>query len=128
MALKDVFLFIYKIFQPNGKAFKVPSGGDIETFNKAIIGDGVTDGSISKVWVDANNIQDVQLPDNDNFTLQDAHDWYRRLGLIDTGTILFDDIILNDEMIEFWKEMNCSFPCMNLTKIGHCTGTGILWV
>lgn len=44
------------------------------------------------------------------------------------GMILFDDIFLNDEMINFWKEMNCNFPCMNLTKLGHCTGTGIAWV
>ncbi len=44
------------------------------------------------------------------------------------GLVIFDDIYLNNQMISFWREMNYSFPCMDLTRIGHCTGTGVIWV
>jgi hypothetical protein len=37
-------------------------------------------------------VQDAQLPDNPNFTIDDAHDWYRRLGIYDSGSVSLDDM------------------------------------
>jgi hypothetical protein len=42
------------------------------------------------------------------------HDWH--------GTIIFDDINLNDAMRDFWKELGGA----DFTFVGHYTGTGIL--
>lgn len=43
---------------------------------------------------DALNILDVLLPDNDNFTIDDAHAWYRRLGIYDSGSVSLADMKL----------------------------------
>lgn len=45
-----------------------------------------------------------------------------------SGMVIFDDIYLNEEMKSFWKELTCTYPCTDLTRIGHCTGTGVIWV
>ena len=38
------------------------------------------------------SISDAQLPDNSGFSEQDAHEWYARLGLYDSGSIPFADM------------------------------------
>ena len=48
--------------------------------------------SLSRVIAAALGILDVILPDNPRFTLQDAHDWYRRLGIYDSGLVAFADM------------------------------------
>lgn len=50
--------------------------------------------SEQRVYMDGNAILNSVLPDNDGFTIEDAHDWYRRLGIFDSGTVPFDDMKL----------------------------------
>ncbi len=45
-----------------------------------------------------------------------------------SGIIIFDDILLNEEMREFWKQMSKNYMSQDITNIGHCTGTGVIWV
>lgn len=45
-----------------------------------------------------------------------------------SGMIIFDDIYLNQEMSKFWKLMTCTYPSLDLTRLGHATGTGVIWV
>lgn len=73
---------------PDGRAYYMPFDGEFEDFAAAI--------AISKVLClnDAFNILDVLYPDNDNFTLQDAHDWYIRLGIYDSGSVPLADMKL----------------------------------
>ena len=92
--LKDNILYAFKQLFPKGRAFRVPDGGDLENFLKALIGDSGVASSLTQVNLDEMNIMDVLIPDNANFTLADAHDWYRRLGLYDTGTITLSNMKL----------------------------------
>jgi hypothetical protein len=61
---------------PKGRAFKMPAGGFFESLEKGICK------SEARLRNDALSIYDSILPDNDNFTAQDATDWEIRLGLI----------------------------------------------
>lgn len=73
---------------PDGQAYKMPFGGILEKISKAL--------AESKVDVLSAglNVLDVMYPDNDNFTLQDAHDWYKRLGMYDSGLVSLSDMKL----------------------------------
>lgn len=42
-----------------------------------------------------------------------------------SGTLLLDDIHLNDEMIKFWDEI--TLDKLDITNIGHSTGTGAVF-
>lgn len=44
------------------------------------------------------------------------------------GIIVFDDIYYNEAMVSFWKELTFNYPSINVSRFGHCTGTGIIWV
>lgn len=50
--------------------------------------------NLATAWTDAAQIHNDLLPDNDNFTIEDAHDWYRRLGIFDSGTVPLADMKL----------------------------------
>lgn len=70
---------------PPGRAFAMPTGGDLEALHRALAQ------SEARAWDDAMSILDSILPDNDNFTEEDATDWERRLGIYSgTGTTLAD--------------------------------------
>lgn len=70
---------------PPGRAFAMPTGGDLEALHRALAQ------SEARAWNDAMSILDSILPDNDNFTEDDATDWERRLGIYSgTGTSLAD--------------------------------------
>ena len=43
-----------------------------------------------------------------------------------TGIVIFDDIYLNNEMIQFWN--NIKYKKLDVTSIGHWSGTGIVWL
>lgn len=43
-----------------------------------------------------------------------------------TGTLLLDDIFLNNEMKLFWE--NIELPKKDLTFLGHSTGTGVVFL
>ena len=94
MAFKDTLLYLSKILYPNGRAFKVLNGGEIESLHKAIIGDAGTPATMAQAKLDADNILDVMIPDNDNFTLDDARFWYHELGIFDSGSIPLSDMKL----------------------------------
>ena len=55
----------------------MPVGGIMEKIHKALAT------SESAAYEDGLSVLDSILPDNDNFTLEDANTWERRLGLID---------------------------------------------
>ncbi len=42
-----------------------------------------------------------------------------------SGTLLLDDIKLNDEMIQFWN--NIDLPKEDITNLGHWSGTGVVY-
>lgn len=62
------------------------TGGILYRLHRAI-------GTIQKqAYNDALQIGNDMLPDNPLFTVQDAHDWYRRLGIYDSGSVPFADM------------------------------------
>jgi len=70
---------------PSGRAWKMPYQGILEGVHTALAV------SEEKAWRDALGTLDSALPDNANFTAEDATDWERRLGLItSTGGNLED--------------------------------------
>ena len=48
--------------------------------------------SLSNLRTAAKQIEWDMMPDNPDFTIQDAHDWYRRLGIYDSGLVSFSDM------------------------------------
>jgi uncharacterized protein YmfQ (DUF2313 family) len=69
------FVLLAKILYPKGRAFKMPFAGDFEKLTNAIAL------SEARLYSDTVGILDSILPDNANFTIDDATDWERRLGL-----------------------------------------------
>lgn len=92
MALKDDILLQIRRLLPNGLAFKFKLGGVWENFWKGLIGDSSTTSSLVYVRNDALNVLDCLIPDNSNFGITDAHDWYRRFGMYDSGTMSLPDM------------------------------------
>ena len=80
-------LNLYRDLVPDGRAFRVPFGSTYENFVLALAAEKVT------VWDVANNILDVIYADNPNFSLQDAHQWYVRLGIYDSGSVGLSNMI-----------------------------------
>lgn len=70
-----------KQIYPGGRAFKMPFGGYFEKLSKGL---ATTE---EKMFNDALTTFDSILPDNNNFTVSDATDWERRLGLITNGSV-----------------------------------------
>lgn len=66
---------------PTGRAFKMPVGGWLDSLHNALAI------SENKAYNDALAILNSILPDNDNFTEDDATDWERRLGLINGSSV-----------------------------------------
>lgn len=71
----DKILQLTKQLYPTGRAWKLPIGSFFESLHKGL---GASEG---RAWDDARSILDSLLPDNPNFTVTDAADWERRLGL-----------------------------------------------
>lgn len=72
----DKFIALTKQLYPTGRAFKIPYNGYLE---KLHFGLAVSE---ERAYNDATSILYAILPDNANFTTDDATDWERRLGLI----------------------------------------------
>lgn len=84
----DKILALTKQLYPEGRAFKMQEGGFLEKLHQAL--------SISEAqaYADAMSIRYDILPDNSNFTVDDATDWERRLGLINgSGSSLSDRML-----------------------------------
>ena len=70
---------------PTGRAFDYPEGGDLDKLMSGLIE------SEKRATDDVNSILYQILPDNDNFTAEDATKWENRLGMINgTGVLLSD--------------------------------------
>ena len=81
----DKLIKLTKQLYPKGRAFKLPESGWFYRLHKGLAA------SEGRAFSDGLAVLDSILPDNDNFTTQNATDWERRLGLIDgTGVALAD--------------------------------------
>lgn len=85
MGVFEEILKLSKQLYPTGRAFKNPNGSFMDGLNRAL------SVSESQAVEDANSILDNILPDNDNFTAQDATDWEGRLGMIVNPTVDLED-------------------------------------
>jgi len=70
---------------PTGRAFKLFRDSEFKKLH-----DGLAL-SEQRAYDDALAILDAILPDNDNFTIDDATDWERRLGLVTNPAVSLDD-------------------------------------
>jgi uncharacterized protein YmfQ (DUF2313 family) len=79
-----MFETLFRQLLPQGIAFKAPTGGWFDTLIRAM--------SIrfNMAYRDSLATLDAILPDNDNFTTEDATDWERRLGMIPSTAPLAD--------------------------------------
>jgi hypothetical protein len=77
---KQLILNLTKRLYPKGRAFRIPFGGSMEKFHKALAE------SENDAYSDALSILDSLLPDNANFSEADATEWERRLGLLTDET------------------------------------------
>lgn len=84
----ELLLRLTKKLYPTGRAFKMPEDSLFERLHKALI---VKE---AQLLSDSFSLFDSILPDNDNFSTDDAADWERRLGLItDTSVPLADRVL-----------------------------------
>lgn len=97
MAVFDKIISLTRQLYPTGRAFKMPVDGYLEALHKGL------GQSESRAWADAVSIFDNILPDNDNFTEQDATDWENRLGLITA-----EGVSLADRKLAIKRKIN--FP------------------
>ena len=85
MALIDKIKKFFRKLYPNGRAWKMPLGGEFEKINNGLAK------SYERLYNDAIAVFDSILADNNNFTADDATDWERRLGIVvDSGATLAD--------------------------------------
>lgn len=70
---------------PTGRAFQYPEGGELEKFHTAM---AKTEES---AYNDATSTLYSILPDNDNFTTEDAARWEERLGMITNSNVSLAD-------------------------------------
>jgi hypothetical protein len=77
-----------KLYPQNGRAWRMADGNIFFRLHRAI------NLSFARARAAALNIQDAQLPDNPNFTIDDAHAWYKRLGIYDSGLVPLADMKL----------------------------------
>lgn len=85
MTIEEKLLKLTKQFYPTGRAFRVYEGSYKERLHKALIE------SEKRVYQDALSILNSALPDNANFTTDDARQWEHRLGLITNEAVSLDD-------------------------------------
>lgn len=80
----DKIMALTRQLYPTGRAWKMPFGGYLEKLHLALAV------SENRAVNDAMAILYSILPDNDNFTADDATDWERRLGLINGSALSLD--------------------------------------
>ncbi|HXP52172.1 MAG TPA: hypothetical protein VN922_19605 [Bacteroidia bacterium] len=83
--IEDKILKNKRQFYPTGRAFKMPFGGLLEMLHKALAV------SEAQAYTDALSILNAILPDNANFTADDASEWEYRLGLITNPLVPLPD-------------------------------------
>lgn len=83
MAIIDKIKKFGKSLYPTGRAFKMPLDGFFEKLNNSL------SESEKRAYENALSTIDSAIPDNSNFTAEDATQWERRLGLIQgQGTLV----------------------------------------
>lgn len=70
---------------PTGRAFSMPENGVAEALNRGLIR------SENEAYLFSKGILDSLLPDNDNFTEEDASIWEIRLGMVFNPNATLDD-------------------------------------
>lgn len=85
MSVIEKILKLTDQLYPSGRAFKLFKDSDFKKLHEAL---GLSE---ERAYNDALAILDSVLPDNDNFSLDDAADWERRLGLITNLSVSLDD-------------------------------------
>lgn len=75
MTNKEKIIKVTKQLYPTGRAFKMPYDSDLYTLHRALAE------SEKDAYEDAASLMDVILPDNSEFTSDDATDWERRLAI-----------------------------------------------
>lgn len=106
MEVIDKIFSLTKQLYPKGRAFKMPVGGDLEKLHLALRV------SETQAFNDAKSILFDLLPDNDNFTSDDATDWEGRLGMI-TNTA----VALSDRKLAIQRKLN--YPGVNKARGSH---------
>jgi len=85
MATNDKILKLNRQLMPQGRAFKIPVDDPFDKLMQALAE------SETRAYDDAMSLLNSILPDNDEFTVDDAERWEERLGLIsDSGVSLAD--------------------------------------
>lgn len=77
----ELMLNLVRQLYPTGRAFIIPEGGVWENLHKAI------NTSFLRLITDALLTIDANIPDNENFSLEDAKVWEYRLGLFENPPI-----------------------------------------
>jgi len=85
MSVLDRIIKLTDQLYPSGRVFKLFKDSEFKKLHEAL---GLSE---ERAYNDALAILDAILPDNDNFTEDDAADWERRLGLITNLSVSFDD-------------------------------------
>lgn len=81
MSVLDRIKILTKQLYPTGRAFKMPKDSIFQKLH-----DGLAE-SEKRAYDDAVSILDSTIPDNNNFSEDDATDWERRLGLITSSGV-----------------------------------------
>jgi len=85
MDFTDKLISLTRQLYPLGRAFRMPFDGYLERLHVAL---ALSEG---RAYNDAISILDNILPDNANFSADDATDWERRLGLISNSLVSLSD-------------------------------------
>lgn len=85
MSVVDNILNLSRQLYPRARSFKMPFGGTFQKMHEALAI------SEARAYSDGLSILDAILPDNDNFTEDDASDWERRLGIYSSGAVSLAD-------------------------------------
>jgi uncharacterized protein YmfQ (DUF2313 family) len=95
MSLTQKILNLTRQLYPTGRAFKMPKNSVLERLHSAL--------AISEVqaYEDAVSILNSSLPDNDDYSEEDATAWERRLGLITS-----EGVSLADRKLAIQRKLN----------------------
>lgn len=95
MAVTDKIVQLTKQLYPTGRAFKMPTDSNLQKLHEALAE------SEAQAYSDAVAILNSILPDNANFTVEDATQWERRLGLITD-----ENVPLADRKLAIKRKLN----------------------
>ena len=139
--LNNILLWLCRKLFPNGRAFNMPLPVETGSYITDEAGNNVTDeagnflvtedfssngGHLYRLmralgiqfaiaWTAARGVSDAQLPDNLNFTIDDCNDWYRRLGIYNSGLLTRSQMIAG--ITQWWNHNNPPINCQNYLYI-----------